>query len=104
MTQLVLAEFLVCIYYYEPFQIFVEDKVLASGQAVGLVVAETREIAVAASKKVKIEYENQQKPIIDIKEGVELAKQNGTYETSVLYPMVLKSPVGRFTFETLAFI
>ncbi|CAG7720322.1 unnamed protein product [Allacma fusca] len=75
-------------------EVFVETDIKASGQALGLVVAESRDIAIAAAKLVKAEYKDKKKPILKIKEAIEKAKAEGTFETAVMYPsfMTVKSP------------
>ena len=39
-----------------------------------------------------------------MKEAVEVAKQNGSYDSSVLYPMTLKSPVGMCCYSVINFL
>lgn len=53
-----------------PDPVFVADRVQYAGQAVGLVVADTRETAVQAAKLVKVEYEDIKKPILTIEEAL----------------------------------
>lgn len=50
--------------------VFVESDVGYAGQAVGLIVAESQEIALEAAKMVQITYKNQEKPILTIKEAL----------------------------------
>ncbi|CAG7720323.1 unnamed protein product [Allacma fusca] len=75
-------------------ELFVESHIRASGQALGLVVAETRDIVIAAAKLVKVEYKDKKKPILKIKDAIEKSKAEGTFETAVMYPsfMTVKSP------------
>ncbi|KAK7027383.1 hypothetical protein SK128_013597 [Halocaridina rubra] len=54
-----------------PDPIFVADRVKYAGQAVGLIVADTRDTAVKAAKLVKVEYEDVKKPILTIEEALQ---------------------------------
>ncbi|CAG7835136.1 unnamed protein product [Allacma fusca] len=75
-------------------EVFVETEVKASGQALGLVVAQSREIALAAAKLVKVEYQESKRPVLKIKEAISKAKEEGTFESAIMYPpfMNVKSP------------
>jgi xanthine dehydrogenase/oxidase len=54
-----------------PEPLFCEGDVLYAGQAVGLVIAETLQQALDASKSVKIFYKNKKKPILTIYDAIE---------------------------------
>ncbi|RXG69500.1 Xanthine dehydrogenase [Armadillidium vulgare] len=51
--------------------VFADEKLKYHGQAIGVVVAETRELAKAAAKLVEVSYEEGGKPILTIKEAME---------------------------------
>ena len=51
-------------------QLFVTDKIQYCGQSIGLVVADSTEIARRAAALVKVEYENVERPILTIKEAL----------------------------------
>jgi len=53
-------------------ELFCSGKVFYAGQPVGLIVAETHDIALAAAKKVKVTYKNSgtKKPVVCIKEAI----------------------------------
>lgn len=61
-------------------QVFVADKVLYHGQAVGLVVAASRELASKAAKLVRVTYKNVKKPVITIPDAISKAKAEGLYD------------------------
>lgn len=61
-------------------QIFVTDHVRYAGAAVGLIVAETREIALKAVEKVKVSYDSIKKPILTIAEALAKAEEENTME------------------------
>ena len=52
--------------------VFCTGHVEFAGQPVGLIVAESQEIAVEAAKLVKISYENEQAVIADIQEAIKV--------------------------------
>ncbi|XP_042871768.1 indole-3-acetaldehyde oxidase-like [Penaeus japonicus] len=52
-------------------EVFASGKVLYAGQGIGLVIAESYEVAHQASELVKVEYENAQKPVLTIKEALD---------------------------------
>lgn len=52
-------------------QVFASGKVLYAGQGIGLVIAESYDVASQASKMVKVEYANVQKPILTIKDALD---------------------------------
>ncbi|ODN05821.1 Indole-3-acetaldehyde oxidase [Orchesella cincta] len=58
--------------------VFATEKVSYHGQALGLILATTKEVAERAAKVVKVTYENIQKPIVKIDEAIEKAKNEGT--------------------------
>jgi xanthine dehydrogenase/oxidase len=55
----------------------VSTKIKHAGQSVGLVVADTKDIAFEAVKKVKVSYDNPVKPVLDMKLSIKLAKERG---------------------------
>ncbi|XP_075226440.1 uncharacterized protein LOC142327353 isoform X2 [Lycorma delicatula] len=56
--------------YEEKEELFCSGDVLYSGQPVGIIVADTREIALKAAEEVKINYANIEQPIIDVKDVI----------------------------------
>ena len=56
--------------YPEPEEIFTTGRSHYAGQAVGLIVAETKDVATLAATKVKISYKNVEKPILTIEEAL----------------------------------
>ena len=52
------------------FQIFASGRTQYAGQGLGLVVAKTREIAVAAAKLVVVQYSDYKKPVVTIREAI----------------------------------
>ncbi len=55
---------------FSPGQIFASKKVLYAGQAVGLILATSKEAAAEAVKLVKIEYENVRNPVVHLSESI----------------------------------
>lgn len=55
----------------EAEEVFASGKVLYAGQGIGLVIAESYDVASQASKMVKVEYANVQKPILTIKDALD---------------------------------
>lgn len=49
-------------------QLFASKDILFAGQPVGVIVAETQELADSAAKLVKIAYTSKRKPVIDVRE------------------------------------
>ena len=63
-------------------QIFVENnKVRYAGEPIGVILAETRHAALAAAKLVKVEYDVQGKPVIDIPSALARAAKEGKLGT-----------------------
>ena len=56
-------------------QIFSTQKVFYAGQSIGLILAENFELAHKAARAVKVTYKNQAKPILGIREALELAPE-----------------------------
>ena len=54
-----------------PEKLFATNHVHYAGQAVGLIIAKTRNIAIQAAKMVKVRYTNVKKPVLSIKEALE---------------------------------
>ena len=50
-------------------------QVCYAGQALGLIVADSTELAQRAARMVKVTYKNAEKPIVDIKEAVKDEKR-----------------------------
>ncbi|XP_021958024.1 xanthine dehydrogenase [Folsomia candida] len=74
----------------QPVFVNVGDKVSYHGQSIGLLLAENRQIAVEASRKVKVAYEGVTKPIVDIMDAIK------NVEAAGLLP---KHFIGTFTSE-----
>merc|ERR1712142_858907 len=55
-----------------PEEIFCSGKSIFAGQALGLIVAETREIAIEAARMVQVEYANQGDVVTDIEKAMEI--------------------------------
>ncbi|XP_035713400.1 xanthine dehydrogenase/oxidase isoform X1 [Folsomia candida] len=72
------------IFYPEAEEIFISERVTHAGQAVGLILAESREIAVLAAKKVSVLYTDVKKPILTVKESLRLARDEGRMEDWIL--------------------
>ena len=54
-----------------PEKLFASNHIHHAGQAVGLIIAKTRDTAIKAAKLVKVRYINVKKPILSIKEALE---------------------------------
>lgn len=65
--------------YIIAVQIFAVDKVHYHGQSLGLILATSREVAAKAAKLVKVHYTNESKPVVNIDEAIEKAKNEGTF-------------------------
>lgn len=52
-------------------EIFSSGKVHYAGQSIGLIIAQTRELAIAAARKVKVTYANQGEVVCDIEKAAE---------------------------------
>merc|ERR1719410_1365407 len=52
-------------------EIFATGKIYYAGQSIGLILAETREIAIEAARKVKIVYGNEEEVVVDIEKAME---------------------------------
>lgn len=50
------------------FQLFASKDILFAGQPVGMIVAETQELADSAANFVKIAYTSKKRPVIDVRE------------------------------------
>ncbi|XP_068204134.1 uncharacterized protein [Palaemon carinicauda] len=59
-------------YYQDP--VFVADRIKYAGQAVGLVVANTRDTAIKAAKLVRVKYDDIKKPILTIEEALKVGR------------------------------
>ena len=59
-------------------EIFSSGKIYCSGQAIGLLVADTLEHARAAAKAVKVDYANAQPPILTIEDALAGRKKKGS--------------------------
>ena len=51
-------------------EVFSSGKVHYAGQAIGLIVAETQELALKAAKMVKVTYKNHNKPILTLRGAI----------------------------------
>lgn len=56
-------------------QIFSTGRIFYAGQAIGLILAESADAALQAAQLVRITYKNRQRPILSIKEALELAPE-----------------------------
>jgi xanthine dehydrogenase molybdopterin-binding subunit B len=61
-----------CVSYDVDEPIFTSSKVFYAGQAVGVVVAESLGLARRAAAAVKITYKNRRKPILTIREAIQV--------------------------------
>ena len=52
-------------------EIFATGKIYYAGQSIGLILAETRDIAIEAARKVKIVYGNEEEVVVDIEKAME---------------------------------
>ncbi|CAL8069378.1 unnamed protein product [Orchesella dallaii] len=59
--------------------VFAAKKVSTHGQAIGLVLASSNELARSAANLVKVTYENVTPPIVKIEHAIAKAKETGTY-------------------------
>ena len=82
------------------FQLFVEDRILYAGQAIGLLVAVDRSTCYRAVGQIRITYSDIQKPVIDIDDAINQAKCDGSYER-ILRPSI-KSAQGKWPNRTLS--
>jgi len=62
----------------------VSDKIRSAGYPVGLIIADTREIAFKAVKKVKVTYDNVKKPILTIADALKKAEEEGKLQECFL--------------------
>nr|CAD7197905.1 unnamed protein product [Timema douglasi] len=83
------------VFLFEQEEIFCSGKVLFAGQAVGLIVAETQQVANMAAQKVKIEYTNVKKPVILLREAAKSKDPNIVQLEKELKPKVVKGPEPR---------
>ena len=60
-----------CVKYNIDEPIFSEGKIEYAGQAVGVIVAESADLARRAALAVKISYKNSEKPVLTIKEAIQ---------------------------------
>ncbi|CAG7707626.1 unnamed protein product [Allacma fusca] len=57
--------------------IFVKDKIRFAGEVIGMILAESRELAYKAVSMVEVYYQNREKPILDIPSALEKAEKEG---------------------------
>ncbi|XP_069693946.1 uncharacterized protein [Periplaneta americana] len=57
-------------FFEEPEEVFCSGKIKYAGQPLGLIVAETKELAEKAVSKVKVEYTNERKPYLNIRDVI----------------------------------
>nr|CAD7570667.1 unnamed protein product [Timema californicum] len=81
------------VFLFEQEEIFCSGKVLFAGQAVGLIVAETQQVANMAAQKVKIEYTNVKKPVILLREAAKSKDPNIVQLEKELKPKVVKANI-----------
>ena len=60
-----------CVKYNIDEPIFSEGKIEYAGQALGVIVAESADLARRAALAVKISYKNREKPVLTIKEAIQ---------------------------------
>ncbi|XP_059083877.1 uncharacterized protein LOC131881124 isoform X2 [Tigriopus californicus] len=77
--------------------IFASSKVSYAGQAIGLIVATSLEAARAAAKKVVITYQNQQKPILTIKEAIKTRGRQIVQSTKTIGSQNQRNQKGKLT-------
>ncbi len=70
-----------CVTYPIDEPIFANAKISYAGQAVGVVVAESADVARRAAAAVKITYKNRKKPILTIKEAIQDPGRDQGYKT-----------------------
>ncbi|XP_059139141.1 uncharacterized protein LOC131927489 [Physella acuta] len=63
------------IFTFTPIEVFATKDISFSGQALGMIVAESQSLANAAVKKVKVTYSNIQKPVLSIEESIAQGKE-----------------------------
>ncbi|KAG7171465.1 Indole-3-acetaldehyde oxidase-like [Homarus americanus] len=64
-----------------PDSVFVGKRVSYNGQAIGLIVADTRDIALRAAKLVQVEYEDIKKPVLTIEEALKAEREEMVMNT-----------------------
>uniref|UniRef100_A0A4D5RAG3 Xanthine dehydrogenase n=1 Tax=Scolopendra viridis TaxID=118503 RepID=A0A4D5RAG3_SCOVI len=57
--------------FSEPEELLTSSRIQYIGQPVGLIVAESRSVAMEAAKLVKLSYENEKPPVMTMEEGIE---------------------------------
>ena len=68
-----------------PEEVFSSGKIYYAGQSVGIVVAETPELAAKAASLIKIEYENVQKPVLTIQEALKIGNREDKDREKPIY-------------------
>jgi xanthine dehydrogenase/oxidase len=83
-------------------QIFVSKKVNYHGQSIGLIVAESKDIAFEAAKKVKISYEDIQTPIVTLPDAIKSSKDRGEFHECIegVYQTPSENPESKLSDET----
>ena len=66
-------------------EIFSSGRVNYAGQSIGLIIAETREIAIEAARKVKITYGNEGPVVVDIEKAMETSTNIVSGGPTLLY-------------------
>lgn len=79
-------------------ELFASEKVISQGQTIGVIVAKDQQIAQAAARKVKIEYEELQPVIISIEDAI---KHNSFYKQ---YPKTIRRGNVKSVFEDANYI
>lgn len=72
------------------FQIFAHKKISFSGQALGVIIAETHALALEAAEKVRVEYFGVKKPLIDFIEIINAGIKDRIIEQGKITPSLKK--------------
>ncbi|ODN05815.1 Aldehyde oxidase 4 [Orchesella cincta] len=75
-----------------PEPVFADDKVSNHGQALGLILATSKDVAVKAAKLVNVTYENVTKPVVNIDDAVAKAKEDGSLQKQTMGTFSLPPP------------
>lgn len=61
-------------------EVFSSGKIHYAGQAIGLIVAETQDLALRAAKLVKVTYKNHKPPVLTLRDAIK-TKENLMHKT-----------------------
>lgn len=73
------------------FQIFADKTIKYAGQPLGVIVADTRETALYAANKVKVQYNGLQRPVANMKEIIKSGDKARLSEQAKKEPKEVKS-------------